>query len=70
MINYKPEHLDIINADHKNNILVSEAAQSGKTTVLIERILKIVTDELENGISLSDILVMTFTRKAIDEGEN
>ena len=34
MINYKPEQLDIINANPKNNILESEVAWFGKNHCL------------------------------------
>lgn len=52
-----------INALHKN-IMVSASAGSGKTTVLIARLMKrIVTDR----ISLNEICAMTFTEKAASE---
>ena len=56
------EQKRIIDADLSKNMLVSAAAGSGKTTVLTERIVNILSD-----ISLSDILIMTFTRKATSE---
>ena len=49
------------------NILVSAAAGSGKTWVLVERIINIISNETicgENNVSLKDLLVMTFTVKA------
>ena len=46
------------------NLLVSAAAGSGKTTVMTEKIIKIIIDD---NISLNDILVMTFTVKATQE---
>ena len=52
-----------INLRHKN-ILVSAAAGSGKTALLIERIRKLVVEERVN---ISQILVMTFTRAAANE---
>ena len=43
------------------NILVSAAAGSGKTTVLVERVLKKI---IEDRISIDDLIIMTFTRAA------
>ena len=45
------------------NILVSAAAGSGKTAVLVERIINRILDT-ENPIDIDRILVMTFTRAA------
>ena len=45
------------------NILVSAAAGSGKTAVLVQRIIDRVLDE-ENPVDIDRILVMTFTRAA------
>ena len=47
----------------KGSILVSAAAGSGKTAVLVERIIKKITDN-ENPIDVDTLLVMTFTRAA------
>ena len=44
-----------------SNILVSAAAGSGKTTVLVERVLKKI---IEDRISIDDLIIMTFTRAA------
>ena len=48
------------------DILVSAAAGSGKTTVLVERIIKKITDE-KNPVDIDRILVVTFTRAAAKE---
>ena len=48
------------------NLLVSAAAGSGKTAVLIERIIKRVTD-VHNPIDIDSIVVVTFTRAAAEE---
>ncbi|MCR5452002.1 MAG: helicase-exonuclease AddAB subunit AddA [Lachnospiraceae bacterium] len=48
------------------SVLVSAAAGSGKTAVLVERIIKMVTDE-ENPVDIDRILVVTFTRAAARE---
>ncbi len=48
------------------NILVSAAAGSGKTAVLVERIIRIITDE-NNPVSIDRLLVLTFTEAAASE---
>lgn len=48
------------------NILVSAAAGSGKTAVLVERILSMILQE-ENPIDVDKLLVVTFTRAAAGE---
>ena len=48
------------------NILVSAAAGSGKTAVLVERIIRAITRE-EDPIDIDKILVMTFTKAAAGE---
>ncbi|MCM1309148.1 MAG: UvrD-helicase domain-containing protein, partial [Butyrivibrio sp.] len=53
--------------DFRNgNLLVSAAAGSGKTAVLVERIIKRVTDP-ENPIGVDSLVVVTFTRAAAEE---
>ncbi|MDR1325689.1 MAG: UvrD-helicase domain-containing protein [Treponema sp.] len=44
-----------------NNVAVSAGAGSGKTTVLAERYVRLVT---EGGLAISEVLTLTFTRKA------
>lgn len=48
------------------NLLVSAAAGSGKTAVMIERIIKKVLDEKEH-TGIDDIVVVTFTKAAAEE---
>lgn len=48
------------------NILVSAAAGSGKTAVLVERILSKITDP-EAPVDIDRLLIMTFTRAAAGE---
>ena len=43
-----------------SNLLIAAAAGSGKTAVLVERIIRIITDE-ENPIDIDKLLVVTFT---------
>lgn len=48
------------------NMLVSAAAGSGKTAVLVERILTMITDE-EHPVDIDSLLIVTFTRAAASE---
>ena len=48
------------------NILVSAAAGSGKTAVLVERILHKMTRK-ENPVDIDRLLIVTFTRAAAGE---
>lgn len=59
------EQLKVINTRNRN-ILVSAAAGSGKTAVLVERIIAMVTDE-KNPIDIDRLLVVTFTNAAASE---
>ncbi len=59
------EQKRVIEARGKN-ILVSAAAGSGKTAVLVERIINRITDK-ENGIDIDRLLVVTFTNAAAAE---
>lgn len=56
---------DAINA-RNSNILVSAAAGSGKTAVLVERVLKIITDK-NDPINVDRLLCVTFTNAAAAE---
>ena len=48
------------------NLLVSAAAGSGKTAVLVERIVEMITDET-HPVDIDNLLVMTFTNAAAAE---
>lgn len=50
----------------ERNILVSAAAGSGKTAVLVERIISIITDE-EKPVDIDRLLIVTFTNAAAAE---
>ncbi len=50
----------------KKNILVSAAAGSGKTAVLVERIIQMVIDEA-NPVDIDKLLIVTFTSAAASE---
>lgn len=54
--------LQAIRADNEN-ILVSAAAGSGKTSVMIERIIRLI----DEGASIERMLIVTFTRAAASE---
>jgi len=57
MIKWSDKQLEVINSDD-DRILVSASAGSGKTTVMIERILRLLT----SGVKISNMLICTFTR--------
>ena len=46
-----------------SNILVAAAAGSGKTAVLVERIIQMITDE-KNPVDIDRLLIVTFTSAA------
>ncbi|MDF2504200.1 helicase-exonuclease AddAB subunit AddA [Clostridium sp.] len=48
------------------NLLVAAAAGSGKTAVLVERIIKMITDK-KNAVDIDRLLVVTFTNAAAAE---
>ena len=50
----------------KRNILVSAAAGSGKTAVLVERIIGLITDKV-HPVDVDRLLVVTFTNAAASE---
>ena len=65
MPNWTNKQKQVIETRDKN-ILVSAAAGSGKTAVLVERIIQKVLDE-EHPLDIDKILVMTFTNAAAAE---
>lgn len=64
-IKWTKEQLDVIET-HNCNLLVAAAAGSGKTAVLVERIIQIIMDE-KNPIDIDRLLVVTFTNAAASE---
>ncbi len=60
-----PEQEKIINA-RNTSLLVSAAAGSGKTAVLVERIVSIICDK-DDPVDIDRILVVTFTQAAASE---
>ena len=63
MPNWTDEQLRAIGA-RGTNILLSAAAGSGKTTVLVERVLRLIA---EDGADVDRMLVVTFTRAAASD---
>lgn len=61
-MNYTPDQQRVINT-RKCNILVSAAAGSGKTAVLVERIVRMVTDG-SHPVDIDRLLIVTFTSAA------
>ena len=67
-INWTKEQKAVIESRNRN-LLVSAAAGSGKTAVLVERIIRMIT-EGENPLDIDQLLVMTcllYTSDAADE---
>ncbi len=63
--NWTPDQQQVIDLRDRN-ILVSAAAGSGKTAVLVERIIKKVTDPVKP-VDIDRLLVVTFTKAAAGE---
>ncbi len=63
--NWTAAQLDAIEA-RKGSVLVSAAAGSGKTAVLVERVIRRLTDT-ENPVSADRLLIVTFTKAAAGE---
>lgn len=64
-ISWTDEQKAVIESRNRN-LLVSAAAGSGKTAVLVERIIRMIT-EGEEPLRIDQLLVMTFTKAAADE---
>ncbi len=62
---WTPDQQTIIDT-RKCNLLVSAAAGSGKTAVLVERIIQMISD-IENPIDIDELLVVTFTKAAASQ---
>jgi ATP-dependent helicase/nuclease subunit A len=63
--NWTREQLEAI-TDRDCNLLVAAAAGAGKTAVLVERIIRKITDP-ENPVDIDKLLVVTFTNAAATE---
>ena len=64
-MNWTKEQQQVIKLDNRN-ILVSAAAGSGKTAVLVERIIQKITDP-KHPVDIDRLLVVTFTKAAAAE---
>ncbi|MBO5335883.1 MAG: helicase-exonuclease AddAB subunit AddA [Lachnospiraceae bacterium] len=64
-ISFTPEQQEVIDL-HNCNILVSAAAGSGKTAVLVERIVQMVCDG-SHPVDIDRLLIVTFTNAAAAE---
>ena len=64
-VKWTAEQLDAINI-RNTDTLVSAAAGSGKTAVLVERVIKLITDR-DNPVDIDRLLVVTFTNAAASQ---
>ncbi len=64
-MNWTSDQQQVINA-RDCNLLVSAAAGSGKTAVLVERILQMITDK-SHPLDVDELLVVTFTNAAASQ---
>ena len=64
-VKWTDAQLDAITS-HDSNILVSAAAGSGKTAVLVERVIRLLT-RAEDPVDIDSLLVVTFTRAAAQQ---
>lgn len=64
-IKYTPKQQQVIDARGRN-VLVAAAAGSGKTAVLVERILQIISDA-DKPVDIDRLLIVTFTSAAASE---
>lgn len=71
--NWTPDQLDAIKTKYRSNgescnLLLSAAAGSGKTAVLVERVIqKILPKDNNTGIDIDKLLIVTFTNAAARE---
>lgn len=65
MPEWTKQQQNAINARNRN-VLVSAAAGSGKTAVLVERVVKLITDK-NNTVDIDKLLIVTFTNAAAAE---
>lgn len=63
MVDWKDEQRQAFE-DHEHNLLVSASAGSGKTTVMIERILRIIIDKR---VPITKFLIVTFTKNSASD---
>ncbi len=66
MVNWTDEQMTAIRA-RNSNLLVTAAAGSGKTAVLVQRVIELV---IEDQVDIDKLLIVTFTRAAAAEMKN
>ena len=64
MTKFNVKQLEAINSPIDKNVIVSASAGSGKTEILAQKVLNVLTT---NGLNPEEILVLTFTNKAAYE---
>ncbi len=64
-VQYTKDQMKVIGL-HKKNLLVSAAAGSGKTAVLVERIIQMVSNK-EHPVDIDRLLIVTYTNAAAAE---
>ena len=64
-VNWTSKQQEVIDSRNRN-LLVSAAAGSGKTAVLVERIIRMIS-EGDRPLDIDQLLVMTFTNAAAAE---
>ena len=64
-IKWTPDQQKVIELRNRN-ILVSAAAGSGKTAVLVQRIIQMITDKT-HPVDVDKLLIVTFTKAAARE---
>ena len=62
---FTPAQQDAINA-YGGSVIVSAAAGSGKTRVLVQRVISLLTDS-EHPVDADRMLIVTFTKAAAEE---
>src|SRR6266487_4551150 len=63
-LNYQLNHEQLAAVEAGGEVFVSAGAGTGKTAVLVERVVRAVT---ERGLDVDSILVITYTRRAAGE---
>ncbi len=65
-MNWTPNQQRAFEYSEPKNVLLSAAAGSGKTAVLVQRVINKILDE-ENPVNINELLVLTFTEAAASE---
>ena len=65
-VKFTPEQREVIDF-RKNNLLVSAAAGSGKTTVMIQRVCDLIIKE---NVPISKFLIISFTKASASDMKN